>query len=159
MKARTWQIVLAVFGLSIASCSKYPESPFSQRSASGQIVADRGVLDVSSSGTTSWDVPLEDGSLLVIQSFGITNRTGKQMVVSSGEVTMAGHTVIIFNAQTNSQDQSTFFTSGRYFIKFKSHIIPPHKDEGPPPRYLSSKRSPPHTNCRVQFGLFPRLWL
>ena len=150
MKAYALQLVLAVIGLSIAGCSKHSEPPADQTSPAGQIVADRGVLDVPSGDTSSWDVILKDDSVLVIQLFVITSQIQHQMVVSGGMITMRGRPIVIFNAQTNSPGQATFFTGGRYLIKFKSHIVPPHKYEGPPPNYLSNKRSRPLADCRAR---------
>ena len=48
------------------------------------------------------------------------------MIVSSAEIKARGSVTpaITFGAQTNSPDQATFFTNGRYFIKFTPHIKP-----------------------------------
>jgi hypothetical protein len=120
MKTHTPQIILGALTLLIAGCSKHSEP------ATNQKVADYGVVDVSSSGTSSHDIDLGDGNLCVIKSFVITDQTGSQMLVSSAEIKARGGVtpLITFSAQTNPPDQATFFTNGRYFIKFNPHIKP-----------------------------------
>ena len=120
MKTHIPQIILGILTLLVAGCSEH-SAP-----ATNQTVADYGVIEVSSSGTNSHDIHLEDGNSCIIKSFIITNETGGQMIVSSAEIRMKGAStpIITFNAQTNSPDQATFFTNGRYFIKFKPEIKP-----------------------------------
>jgi hypothetical protein len=120
MKTRTPQIILGALTILIAGCSKHSEPVTNQK------VADPGVVEVSSTSTSSHDIDLGDGNSCVIKSFVIRDQTGGQMIVSSAEIKARGSVTpaITFGAQTNSPDQATFFTNGRYFIKFTPHIKP-----------------------------------
>jgi hypothetical protein len=122
MKYHTPLITAALLVSPFTGCSKHPSPP-----AANPGNVDYGVLEVSSSGTTSsHDIDLGDGNFFVIKSFVVSEQTGSQMVVSSAEVRMRGGNapLITFDARTNLPGKATFFSNGRYTIKFEPHVKP-----------------------------------